>query len=225
MPTRIARFCYRAVVVATAFVWPVATLGAPQDPPSAPVTVVNPPTKPMPVTAPQPLPITGSVTVTGTSNVNVTNASIPVTGSVAASQSGPWNVGITGTPSVTGNVTASQSGTWNVGITGTPTVAISGPVSVTTAAVASKFKTDFITADAGQSATTILADTINASSIVIHTFGDVNGVFFSFGGEDRLTLFGGPADTVVPLPLAVPIDRVRLLCTSLCEAWFSIAGF
>jgi hypothetical protein len=202
MQTRIASFCYRAVVVATAFVWPVATLGAPQGPPSKPVTVVNPPTQPIPVAAPQPLPITGSVTVTGTSNVNVTNASIPVTGSVAASQSGPWNVGITGTP----------------------TVAISGPVSVTTTAIASKFKTDFITAGAGQSATTILAGTVNASSIVIHTFGDVNGVFFSLGGEDRLTLFGGAGDIVVPLPLAIPIDRVRLLCTSLCEVWFSIAG-
>src|SRR5262245_31875248 len=56
------------------------------------VNVVNPPTSPVPVT--------GSIAVTGTSNVNVTNTSIPVTGTVNSSQSGAWNVGITGTPTV-----------------------------------------------------------------------------------------------------------------------------
>lgn len=39
-------------------------------------------------------------------------------------QSGSWNVGVTGTPSVT------QSGSWNVGITGNPAVAQSGAWSV-----------------------------------------------------------------------------------------------
>jgi hypothetical protein len=68
--------------------------------PAHPVQVTNTAANPVPITAPQPLPISGSVTVSGTSNVNVTNASIPVTGSVNASQSGTWNVGITGTPTV-----------------------------------------------------------------------------------------------------------------------------
>jgi hypothetical protein len=68
--------------------------------PAHPVEVTNTAANPVPITAPQALPVTGSITVTGTSNVNVTNASIPVTGSVNASQSGAWNVGITGTPTV-----------------------------------------------------------------------------------------------------------------------------
>jgi hypothetical protein len=48
-----------------------------------------------------PLPVQGSLGVSGT---------------VAATQAGAWNVG------VTGNVNAKQSGTWNVGITGIPIV-------------------------------------------------------------------------------------------------------
>jgi len=54
-----------------------------------------------------------------------------LTGSVAATQSGPWNVGVTGTSNVnvtnsalpvSGTVQAQQNGAWNVGLTGTPTV-------------------------------------------------------------------------------------------------------
>ena len=43
-----------------------------------------------------------------------------------AAQSGAWNVGITGSPSVT----AAQGGTWNVGITGTPNVSVTNHVAV-----------------------------------------------------------------------------------------------
>lgn len=105
-----------------------------------------------------PQPITdngGSITVDG--NVGVSGAvqvedngkSLTVDGAVDAKQSGAWNVGITGTPTVNvgntitisdgsgpltvdGTVAATQSGswttastqsgTWNVGITGTPSV-------------------------------------------------------------------------------------------------------
>jgi hypothetical protein len=49
-----------------------------------------------------PLHVTGSTTVTGT---------------VAATQSGPWNVGVSGT------VAATQSGPWNVGVSGTVGIA------------------------------------------------------------------------------------------------------
>jgi hypothetical protein len=55
------------------------------------------------IVSPLPVPVTGTTTLGGT---------------VGATQSGPWNVGITGTPSVG----AVQTGSWNVGITGTPTV-------------------------------------------------------------------------------------------------------
>lgn len=60
-------------------------------------------------------PISGSVSITGTPNVNVTNASIPVT------QSGTWTTGRTWTlSSGTDSVAAVQSGTWNINnITGT----------------------------------------------------------------------------------------------------------
>ena len=74
------------------------------------VNVINP--------ASRPVPVTGSIAVTGTSNVNVTNASIPVTGSV--------NVTNASIP-VTGAVSAAQAGTWNVGLVGTPTVIVVDP--------------------------------------------------------------------------------------------------
>jgi len=56
-----------------------------------------------------PLPVTGSATVSGT---------------VSATQSGPWNVGITGIPTV--NLATGAS----VGITGTPTVNIASGLNV-----------------------------------------------------------------------------------------------
>ncbi len=76
-----------AVAVAASFL-PVISYGqvATKPSPSTPVQVVNDSTTPVPVT--------GNVSVAGTSNVNVTNGSLPVT------QSGTWNVGISGTPSV-----------------------------------------------------------------------------------------------------------------------------
>lgn len=76
-----------------------------------------------------------SVSLSGTANVSVQNATIAVT------QSGTWNIGsITTLPAlpagsnVIGAVT--QSGTWNVGITGTPTVTLgAGSASVGTVTV------------------------------------------------------------------------------------------
>ena len=61
------------------------------------------------IAGPLPLPVTGTSTVSGT---------------VAATQSGTWNVG------VAGNVNAGQSGPWNVGITGTPTFNVNNPATV-----------------------------------------------------------------------------------------------
>jgi hypothetical protein len=55
-------------------------LGAPQVPPSAPVTVVNTPANPVPVT--------GSLGVSGT---------VSISGTVPVTQSGTWNVGVAGT--------------------------------------------------------------------------------------------------------------------------------
>ena len=68
------------------------------------------------------VPTTGYSQGPPTVKVNVENTPLPVQGSigvsgpVAATQSGAWNVGINGTPAV------AQSGAWNVGINGTPGV-------------------------------------------------------------------------------------------------------
>src|SRR6476661_4486282 len=61
-----------ALLVASAMLWPVVALGAPQNPPSAPVTVVNTPANPVPVT--------GSLGVSGSVAVNNSASSpVPVT--------------------------------------------------------------------------------------------------------------------------------------------------
>jgi hypothetical protein len=66
-----------------------------------------------------------NATITGVASVNVTNASIPVAQSgawsIAAVQSGTWNVAQSGAWSIS----AVQSGTWNVAQSGAWTVAIS----------------------------------------------------------------------------------------------------
>jgi len=72
---------------------------------------------------------TAAGTTPGPLDVRVTNTPLAVTGvmtaaggTVEATQSGAWNVGVSGTANVQGTVTATQGGTWNVGIAGTPTV-------------------------------------------------------------------------------------------------------
>ena len=85
-------FATLAIAVSVITVSPTLASAAPPIPPSAPVTVTN--------TSSNPVPITGSTTVSG---------------SVAASQSGPWNVGITGSlPAV------SMQGTTVIGDTVVP---------------------------------------------------------------------------------------------------------
>ena len=93
--------------------------------------------------------------------------------------------------------------------------------------IATKFNDFQLFAEGGNSATQALfGGKINATSIVIHTCGDVSGMSFSMNGTDRLTLFGGPGDVVVPLPVAIPIDRVTVQCGhNPCKVWVSIAGF
>jgi hypothetical protein len=69
-----------ALLVASAMLWPVVALGAPQVPPSAPVTVVNTPANPVPVT--------GSLGVSGSVTVN-NSASSPVPVSIVNPGSTP----------------------------------------------------------------------------------------------------------------------------------------
>jgi hypothetical protein len=74
------------------------------------------------ISIPQPRPLAAA----GSAPVIVTNTPLPVQGTVGAAQSGPWNVGISGTPTVnvsslpavqfSGTVATTQSGAWNVGI-------------------------------------------------------------------------------------------------------------
>jgi hypothetical protein len=92
--------------------------------------------------------------------------------------------------------------------------------------VATKFYTNFLLAIAAPY-TVNLGETINVTSIVLalHS-GVVSGVVFSLNGTDRLTLFGGSGDEVVPLPAAIPIDSITVACdTYPCQVWVSIAGF
>jgi hypothetical protein len=69
----------QVLVLITAVLWPIATLGAPQDPPSAPVTVVN--------TTANPLPVTGTVNVgnLGATTLPVSVTNFPATQAVSGS--------------------------------------------------------------------------------------------------------------------------------------------
>ena len=112
-----------------------------------------------------PVTIGGNVGVSGTVPVTDNGGSLTVDGTVGSTQSGEWNVGITGTPTVNigntvtisdgngpltvdGSVSASitgtptvtvgnatlpvtQSGTWNVGITGTVPISAASALPVT----------------------------------------------------------------------------------------------
>ena len=64
------------------------------------------------IDSPIPLPVTGTVGISGPVNINAASA-LPVTGSTT----------------VSGAVAATQSGTWNVGITGTPNVNVTNPAT------------------------------------------------------------------------------------------------
>ena len=61
MPYRVS--IVRHLTIGTIALFPIIAHGAPQTPPSAPVTVVNATANPLPVTAPNPLPVTGTVNV------------------------------------------------------------------------------------------------------------------------------------------------------------------
>ena len=170
------------------------------------VVVVNAPANPIPVTG----------TVTGTVSVANFPATQPVSGTV--------DLGTTDSGYLANIDTAagklSFDGSGNLKTASTPVAP----------AVATKFWTDFVLAQGNDSTTTNLGQTINATSIVLNAVvgpDDLNGVFFELNGDRRLTLFGnGAGDVVVPLPLAIPINQVTILCSNNpCEAWVSIAGF
>lgn len=98
------------------------------------------------IQAPQPITdnngsitVDGNVGVSGVVQVADNGGSLTVDGTVGATQSGAWNVGLTGTPAVTvsgpvtvtdgngpltvdGTVAATQSGSWTTAISGTPNV-------------------------------------------------------------------------------------------------------
>ncbi|MEO5965182.1 MAG: hypothetical protein ABIR11_06930 [Candidatus Limnocylindrales bacterium] len=182
------------------------------------VVIVNTASNPIPISG----TISGSVNVgnfPANQNVNVTN--LPATQAV----SGTVSLGTTdGThlaniDGATGKLTF--DGTGNLKTASTP----AGP------ALATKFKTDFITAGDNSTSTLDLGGTINATLIVLNDVANpdgANGVTFSLNGDDRLTLFGasgGSGDVVVPLAVAIPINKITLRCSTQCEVWVSVAGF
>jgi hypothetical protein len=178
------------------------------------VVVVNTPASPVPVT------ITNSSLQVGAVKIDPTGNTVKLDPSNNTVNLGTTDSGhLANIDTATGKLNFDGSG--NLKTASTPAAA----------AVATKFKDDFLAADASQTSTMDLGGTINATSIVIHSFGDsgvdgVNGLAFMLNGTDRLTLFGGPGDVVVPLPMAIPINSVRLRCgLNPCEVWVSIAGF
>jgi hypothetical protein len=84
------------------------------------VRVVNTSSQPVPTTAQGTTTVTGDVNITNTPTVGIT----PSANTVQAQQSGTWNVGINGTPTV--NLASGTS----VGITGTPNVSLVPGTSV-----------------------------------------------------------------------------------------------
>lgn len=73
----------------------------------------------------------GSTVNIGSIGGNAVTTTLPVSGTVAATQSGTWNVGITGTP----NVSVTNTPSVNATIVGTPAVTLAGgTVSATSAA-------------------------------------------------------------------------------------------
>jgi hypothetical protein len=78
------RVMYLVVAVLSVFVYEFA-MAAANNPPSAPVTIVN--------TASNPVPVTGSFGISGTANVNVTNT-VPVINSENPARSPFWGTGM-----------------------------------------------------------------------------------------------------------------------------------
>ena len=79
-------------------------------------------------------PVASGAGAAGSAPVTVTNTPLPVQGTVSATQSGPWNVGISGTPSVSvSSLPAVQfNGAQPVTVTNTPlSASISGSPTIT----------------------------------------------------------------------------------------------
>jgi len=174
---------------------PFANAG-PQNPPSAPMTVVNTDANPVPVRAPSPLPISGSVTISGIPNVNIDNTP-------GVMQAGAWNVGIVGVPAV------SQSGTWNVGIVGTPSFALVTPTTPIPVSLAASGRTviqhssDFVRFPPDTIATSgVLYHNASAQTLVIEVVSmHVDSDAGTIGGAtlDLTTVAGGISATHFPL--------------------------
>lgn len=120
---------------------------------SAPVTVLNTTSNPVPTSVQGTTTISGNVNVSNTPTVNAQQNGLwsvgilgtptfglsPSANAVQAQQNGAWSVGISGTPTFgisqsANTIQAQQNGSWNVGITGTPDVNIAGTPTVALAA-------------------------------------------------------------------------------------------
>lgn len=146
--------------------------------------------------------VDGAVSVSGPIQVEDNGGSLTVDGTVGATQSGSWNVGITGTPTVnvgntvtisdgsgpvtvdgtvgvSGTVASTQSGTWNVGITGTPTV----NATPTGAATLSTTPT---AVNVGTTSVQIIAAQTSRRSVIIQNMG-TTVLYLSFAATATVT--------------------------------------
>lgn len=168
MPYRID--IVRNLIVGTIVLFPIIAYGAPQTPPSAPVTVVNTTTNPIPVTAPSPLAVTGTVNV---GNLGATTLPVNVTNFPTTQQ-------VNGTVNV-GNLPAVQQ----VSVTN----ASSAPVFVTV--LNAPGSVPFVAVLDPQTPTFVVPATINGRSVqslaVTQVSGGCTGIgSFSLGLQDAV---------------------------------------
>jgi hypothetical protein len=148
---------------------------------------------------------------------------------IPAAQSGDWNVGISGTPTVNAQqagapwsvdigsptVTAAQGGSWNVGITGTPTVNVVNPasgslgVTVGNTVQASIQGTPAVTVDSSQSAATTSTIGGGAAKNAILTVNAYEGRQPFFRGIDAFS--GGPCSNCAAAAYQLALGGKRLV--------------
>jgi hypothetical protein len=187
--------------------------------------------------ASSPVPVSGSIAVTGTSNVNITNTSVPVTGTVNAQQAGTWTVGLgagsekldaantllTSLKALLSRLSFDNAGNLLVNPQGP---AASGPP------VASKqFSCDGRLDPFGDQTCPVmvngLAATINVSHIALLAGHDNLTVMLTGPGVFRQPVIINSQDTTATFPQRIPTNSILVICdnaTEHCDFDVSVIG-
>lgn len=204
--------------------------------------IVNADSEPIPIKAPNPIPVQGSVQATmsnlpldangnlkvseqGTSNVNVTNSSVPVSGSVSVSGS----VGISGAANsvkldAAGNTVKLDSAANGVKLDSSAntvkidpannTVAIAGGSLNAAPPLASRTAYIGIYDDKFKTASVTLNPTMNVSTLVLDVHGGGAGVYLDLasGGSVRLWRNQGAGLYTLQFPYRIPATKLSVTC-------------